>query len=264
MSSPAKSSTCTKRPERASAAFIRPSRATCRLRQARSPASATCPPCCPPSARSSPRSMCGPRWAIAARSSRRSRRGSASIGLMGQKAEKPSPRTRARSARDTLVLILAPGPSPGRLAEEHLARRPWPGNRSSSASRVPAPAVPWRRALSGPEVVARRYERLARMGSNAAIKDAVRRGLGVVVRLPVRRSSGSLARGELVGGRRCGASVLTRHFYASITAVGRSRRRRSAFLHFLEGASPRARSAVSGHKPGLWPSHRVSGEGRVA
>ena len=156
-------------------------------------------------------------------------KGLASLGLVGQKAEKSSLESEPIGT-DTLVLILAPGHplavrksiSLAVLAREPLIiREPGSGTRCALRKGL-------ERAGSSLDAMTISLE----MGSNAAIKDAVKRGLGVsfVSRSTVERE---LSAGELVSVQVRGL-VLTRYLYA----VHHRRRplspAASAFLHFLK------------------------------
>ena len=206
------SSTCTRKRGRASAASTRASRATCRLRQARSLPSATSRPCSPPSARSIPEVHVRASVSDSSSVMKEVTKGLATLGLVGQKAEKPSLESEAIGT-DTLVLILAPGhPLAVRksISLAVLAREPL-----IIREPVPAPAVPWRRASNGPGRRSTAMTIALEMGSNAAIKDAVRRGLGAVVCLPLdgrtELSRASWSRSGSV------AWSLTRYFYAGLS-----------------------------------------------
>ena len=110
---------------------------------------------------------------------------------------------------------------------------PWRGNRSSSASRVPAPVVPWRRASGGPVGRSRSStSRSDELGSNVAIKDAVKRGLGVAFlsRFCVQRELGSKELRAVAVRGLC----LTRHFYLVYHRHRPLSQAASVFLHFIE------------------------------
>ncbi len=156
-------------------------------------------------------------------------KGLATLGLVGKKAEKSSLESEAIGT-DTLALILAPGhPLAGRrsITLKGLAREPLivrePGSGTLCALKKGL-----ERAGSSLDAMTITLE----MGSNAAIKDAVRRGLGAsfVSRSTVERE---LSAGELVSVQVRGL-VLTRFLYA----VHHRRRplspAASAFLRFLK------------------------------
>jgi DNA-binding transcriptional LysR family regulator len=156
-------------------------------------------------------------------------RGLAAVGLVGQEAEKAG-LVSEPIGTDTLVLILTPGhPLAGRksltlkvLAREPLiVREPGSGTRSVLEKGL-------EQAGTSLDAMAVSLE----MGSNAAIKDAVRRGLGVsfVSRSTVERE---LATGELVTVPVRGL-VLTRDLYAVYHRRRPLSRVSSAFLHFLK------------------------------
>jgi DNA-binding transcriptional LysR family regulator len=156
-------------------------------------------------------------------------RGQASLGLIGQKAERPSLEARPIGS-DSLVLIVPSG-------------HPWATRRSVSLDSLPGEPLIIRESGSGSRcALEKSLERVGtsltdlnvtlELGSNAAIKDAVKRGLGVAFlsRLAVK---GELDAKELravaVRGLR-----LTRNFY-----LVHHRRRplspaASVFLHFVE------------------------------
>jgi LysR family transcriptional regulator, low CO2-responsive transcriptional regulator len=156
-------------------------------------------------------------------------KGLASLGLVGKKAEKPSLESEVIGT-DSLVLILAPGhPLAGRksISLNVLAREPLIVREPGSGTRC-AMKKGLERAGSSLDAMNITLE----MGSNAAIKDAVKRGLGAsfVSRSSVERelSAGELRAVEVRG------LVLTRYLY-----VVYHRRRplspaAAAFLHFLK------------------------------
>lgn len=156
-------------------------------------------------------------------------KGQASLGLVGQKAEKPTLESQVIGT-DTLVLILAPS-------------HPWAALNSISLKALAQEPLIIREPGSGSRCALKKaLERIGssldsmnvtlEMGSNAAIKDGVKRGLGVsfVSRSTVDRE---LCSGELKSVQVRGL-VLTRCLYAV------HHRRRplappaSAFLHFLK------------------------------
>jgi DNA-binding transcriptional LysR family regulator len=156
-------------------------------------------------------------------------KGQASLGLVGQKAEKSNLESRP-IGRDSLVLIVPSG-------------HPWATRRSISLKTLTSEPLIIRELGSGSRgALEKSLERVEasladlnttlELGSNAAIKDAVRRGLGVAFlsQLAVQRE---LDAGELKTVTVKGLD-LERHFY-----VVYHRRRplppaASVFLHFLE------------------------------
>lgn len=169
-------------------------------------------------------------------------KGLAAVGLVGQKSESPSLESEAIGS-DTLALILAPG---HRLASRKtislavLAREPLIIREPGSGTRC-ALRQGLERAGASLEAMTIALE----MGSNAAIKDAVKRGLGAsfVSRTTAERE---LASGELISVPVRGL-VLTRNLYAV-----RHRRRplspaASAFLHFLR-ANPLRTGSIGGER----------------
>ncbi len=155
-------------------------------------------------------------------------RGDATLGLLGQKAETPSLVSEAIGT-DTLVLILAPcHPLAGRksITLGTLSRQPLIIRESGSGSRC-ALMQGLERAGSSLDAMTIALE----MGSNAAIKDAVRRGLGAsfISSLTVERelSSGELKSVPVRG------LVLTRSLYALHHRRRPLSPEATALLHFL-------------------------------
>lgn len=156
-------------------------------------------------------------------------RGEAALGLAGKRAEKPGLESRPIGT-DALVLIVPPGHALAArksISLSALASEPLIIRERGSGTRC-ALRQGLERAGSSLEAMNVALE----MGSNAAIKDAVKRGLGAsfVSRSTVERELGS---GELKAVTVRGL-VLTRTLYA----VHHRRRplspAASAFLHFLE------------------------------
>ncbi len=156
-------------------------------------------------------------------------RGEATLGLVGQKTERPTLESEPIGT-DTLVLILAPthrlagrkSISLRALAEEPLViREPGSGTRCALRKGL-------ERAGSSLDAMSISLE----MGSNATIKDAVKRGLGVSF---VSRSAAEreLSAGELLTVPVRGL-VLTRYLYAVYHRRRPLSPPASAFLHFLK------------------------------
>jgi DNA-binding transcriptional LysR family regulator len=156
-------------------------------------------------------------------------KGLASLGLVGQKAEQPSLESEPIGT-DILALIFPPGhPLAGRKSislavlsrEPLIIREPGSGTRCALRKGL-------ERAGSSLDAMTISLE----MGSNAAIKDAVRRGLGVsfVSRSTVERE---LSAGELVSVQVRGL-VLTRYLYAVYHRRRPLSPAASAFLRFLK------------------------------
>jgi DNA-binding transcriptional LysR family regulator len=156
-------------------------------------------------------------------------KGLAALGLVGQKAEKSGLESEPIGT-DTLVLILAPDhPLSGRksISLAVLAREPLIIREPGSGTRC-ALRKGLERAGSSLDAMTISLE----MGSNAAIKDAVRRGLGAsfVSRSTVERE---LASGELVSVQVRGM-VLTRFLYAVYHRRRPLSPSASAFLRFVK------------------------------
>lgn len=156
-------------------------------------------------------------------------RGEAMLGLVGQMAEQATLDSQPVGT-DTLVLILPPGhpwADGKRIALKALAEEPLILREPGSGSRH-ALEKALKRAGSSLEAMNVTLE----MGSNSAIKDAVKRGLGVsfVSRSTVEREivSGEL---ETVSVR---GLVLTRYLYAVFHRRRPLSPAASAFLHFLK------------------------------
>lgn len=155
-------------------------------------------------------------------------KGLVAIGLVGQQAEKHNLESEAIGT-DTLALILAPGHPLARrksISLAVLAREPLIIREPGSGTRC-ALRKGLERAGSSLDDMTISLE----MGSNAAIKDAVRRGLGIsfVSRSTVERE---LSTGELVSVRVRGLA-LTRHLYAVYHRRRPLSSSASAFLTFL-------------------------------
>ena len=170
--------------------------------------SATSRPCSPPSARSSPRSTCGPRWAIVARSRRRSPRASRRSAWWGRR-----PRNRASNPRPSGPIrspSSCPRPSPGELERASrstvLAREPLIIREPGSGTRCAL-----KKGLEAGRVVAQGDDDVTlEMGSNAAIKDAVQTRARGLVRLPLDGRARALG-GRAGIGPRSAAWSLTRY-----------------------------------------------------
>jgi DNA-binding transcriptional LysR family regulator len=156
-------------------------------------------------------------------------RGLASLGLVGQKAEKPSLESEPIGT-DTLALVLSPAhPLACRrsISLAVLAREPLIIREPGSGTRCAL-----KKSLEGAGSSLGEMTITLELGSNAAIKDAVRRGLGasVVSRSTVERE---LSAGELVSVQVRGL-VLTRGLYAIYHRRRPLSSAASAFLDFLK------------------------------
>lgn len=160
-------------------------------------------------------------------------KGRATLGLIGQRAEKPALETRP-IGRDSLVLLVPSGhPWATRrtVSLDDLAREPLIIRESGSGSRL---------ALEkGLERAGRSLAELdisLELGSNAAIKDAVKRGLGVAF------LSRFCVEGELDSNGLRAVAVrglrLTRDFHLVYHRRRPLSRAASIFLHFVESHPP--------------------------
>jgi DNA-binding transcriptional LysR family regulator len=156
-------------------------------------------------------------------------KGEATLGLVGKKAEKKSLESRPIGT-DVLVLVLPPShPLAARksISLSVLAREPLIIRERGSGTRCAL-----RKSLERVGSSIEEMNVTLEMGSNAAIKDAVRRGLGAsfVSRSTVERelSSGELKTIAVRG------LVLTRTLYAVFHRRRPLSPAASAFLHFLE------------------------------
>jgi LysR family transcriptional regulator, low CO2-responsive transcriptional regulator len=159
-------------------------------------------------------------------------KGQASLGLIGQKAEKPVLETRSIGT-DSLVLIVPTG-------------HPWATHRSISLNALIGEPLIIRESGSGTRcALEKSLERAGtsltdlnialELGSNAAIRDAVKRGLGVAFlsRFAVQRElDAHELRAVSVRGLR-----LTRHFYLVYHRRRPLSPAASVFLHFV-GSHP--------------------------
>jgi LysR family transcriptional regulator, low CO2-responsive transcriptional regulator len=156
-------------------------------------------------------------------------KGRASLGLVGQEAEKPSLDFRTIGS-DTLALVIAPGHRwavrkrialKALIGEPLIMREPGSGTRCTLEKSLERSGT----SLAGLNIT-------LELGSNAAIKDAVKRGLGIAFlsRLAVQRE---LNASELRAISVSGLS-LTRHFYLVYHRRRPLSTAASAFLHFLE------------------------------
>jgi DNA-binding transcriptional LysR family regulator len=160
-------------------------------------------------------------------------KGNAALGLTGQKVEGPALETRP-IGRDSLVLIVPPG-------------HPWASRRAVSLKALVGEPLIIREVGSGSRSTLEKGLEQAgisladlhvacELGSNAAIKDAVRRGLGVAFlsRLTVEKElDASELRVVAVRGL-----TLTRHFYLVYRRYRPLSQAASAFLHFVESHPP--------------------------
>jgi LysR family transcriptional regulator, low CO2-responsive transcriptional regulator len=164
-------------------------------------------------------------------------KGRATLGLVGQEAEKPSLEFRPIGS-DTLVLVVAPGhrwaarkriPLKDLSSESLIVREPGSGSRSTLERSLERAGT----SLAGLNIT-------IELGSNAAIKDTVKSGLGVAFlsRLAIRRE---IDADELRAVTVSGLS-LDRHFYLVYHRRRPLSPAASVFLHFLEthriGAMP--------------------------
>jgi DNA-binding transcriptional LysR family regulator len=156
-------------------------------------------------------------------------KGRATLGLVGQEVEKPGLEFRPIGG-DSLVLVVGSGhrwarrkriPIKALTGEPLIIREPGSGSRSALEKSL---------ERSGTSLAALNIT--LELGSNAAIKDAVKRGLGVAFlsRLAVQRELGAdELRAVTVGGL-----SLARHFYLVYHRRRPLSPAASAFLHFLE------------------------------
>ncbi len=156
-------------------------------------------------------------------------KGRATLGLVGQEAEKPNLEFRPIGS-DTLVLIVAPGhrwaarkriPLKALAGEPLIIREPGSGSRCALEKSLERAGA----SLAGLNIT-------LELGSNAATKDAVKRGLGVAFlsRLAVQREiDASELRAVTVGGL-----SLIRHFFLVYHRRRPLSPSASVFLHFLE------------------------------
>lgn len=162
--------------------------------------------------------------------------GRATLGLVGQEIEKPSLEFRPLGT-DSLVLVVGTGhrwASRKRLSIKALAGEPLIVRELGSGSRV---ALEKSLEQSGSSLA--KLDVTLELGSNAAIKDAVKRGLGVAFlsRLSVERElAASELRGLAVDGL-----ALGRRFYLVHHRTRPFSQAASAFLHFL-GTHPIGRN----------------------
>jgi LysR family transcriptional regulator, low CO2-responsive transcriptional regulator len=156
-------------------------------------------------------------------------KGRATLGLVGQDAEKPSLEFRPIGS-DTLVLVVAPGhrwaarkriPLNSLAGESLIIREPGSGSRSALEKSLARAGT----SLAGLNIT-------LELGSNAAIKDTVKGGLGVAFlsRLAIQRE---IDADELRVVTVSGLS-LSRHFYLVYHLRRPLSLAASAFMHFLE------------------------------
>jgi LysR family transcriptional regulator, low CO2-responsive transcriptional regulator len=156
-------------------------------------------------------------------------KGRATLGLVGQEAEKPSLEFR-RIGDDTLVLVVAPRhrwaarkriPLKALTGESLIIRESGSGSRCALKKSLERAGT----SLAGLNIT-------LELGSNAAIKEAVKHGLGVAFlsRLAVQRE---IDADELRAITVSGLS-LTRHFYLVYHRGRPLSPAASVFLHFLE------------------------------
>ena len=156
-------------------------------------------------------------------------KGRASLGLVGQEVAKPGLEFRPIGS-DTLVLVIAPGhrwAARKRIPLKALTDEPLIIREEGSGSRYALEKSLGRgdRSLTGLNIA-------LELGSNAAIKDAVKRGLGIAFlsRLAVQKE---LDADELRAVTVSGLS-LTRHFYLVYHRHRPLSPAASVFLDFLE------------------------------
>jgi DNA-binding transcriptional LysR family regulator len=156
-------------------------------------------------------------------------KGNASLGLAGQLNEKPGLEARSIGC-DSLVLVVAPGHHwAGRRAVplKALAGEPLIVREAGSGSRLTL-----EKGLEQAGTPLARLHVACELGSNAAIKDAVKRGLGVAFlsRLAVEKElDSSELRAVAVRGL-----ALTRDFYIVYRRNRPLSQAASVFLHFVE------------------------------
>ena len=181
-------------------------------------------------------------------------KGRATLGLVGQKIENPRLEYRTIGS-DCLVLIVHAGhPSAGRKtislralkSERLIVREPGSGSRCALEQGL---------ARAGTSLAALNVT--LELGSNAAIKDAVRRGLGVAFlsQLAVRKELGSK---ELQTVAVKGLD-LERDFYVVFHRRRPLHPAAAVFLHFLETHPIGSLwlRVMPPHKPSLWPGRET-------